>query len=433
MPLVFSIIFLLGLYWLKFEKSLIFSTILMLFSFSLFLLNKPKNNSYASGILAGIALVVIGFYGYQTMVSLRSLTEWDFLAFYFYGKAGADGLAFYDPASFPGILTELNLQGKVSSLFTNYIIEVGFCYPPTTMLMLAPIGYLDPHVANFVWKGLIIAVVAIDIVLIYNTFRLAKNNFIQVLIIVVLTLSLPGSSTTVALTQTNFFLLFFILLAFRNRDNWKAGIFLGLAVIVKPIAVIWAAYFLISRNWGSIISFASTGIALIGLTIGAFGLKNFTDFFTSNPTQRIPKEVYVESINQSMNAVLSRTAEFLGMTPDPSVMTWIIIILSVLLAGLTCYASYRFFRTSPRASFLIFLPLALLIYPGCLMHYAVQLLPVFMAMMMSLNIKKLILLCLFLVVLSFSSFTASLVILLTFITYAFLGKTAFTDTRAISA
>jgi hypothetical protein len=426
---LFTVSFLIVLYKLQLNKNLLFIVINLLFCSALYLMRSTKYLSHVTGVFGGIITVVSGYYLVAFYPHFNDIIEWDFLAFYVFGKASADGLALYDPASFTNMMTAIHLPYTASESFNIYVIKVGVCYPPTSMIMLAPFGTLDLQTANIAWRIFVLGFLMADIILIYKMFSLNQSKFLSFFIVVLLMLALHGSYTTVALSQTNFFLLFFILLIYKNPDNWKAGMFMALAMIVKPIAVIWSLYFIINRKWKPLISMVITGIIILIVTVLMFGMDNFLAFFTSSPALRLPATVYSETINQSMNAVLIRTSQNLGLDILVAHMNLIVLSISALLFALTCYASYKLRKTDLNASFLIFLPFSLLIYPGCLTHYAVQLLPLFFAMILMKNKTSLLWFTAFLLVLSVSSFVACFFILIVFLAYAFLEIPVFTSSR----
>jgi hypothetical protein len=427
---ILTIALLFLLYKLNINKSILFLILNLLLCASLFVIISKKHIREASAVLSGILTVVSGYYLMAFYPHFNDILEWDFLAFYVYGKAGADGLAIYDPASFTNILANTNMPYVVSHSFDIYVIKVGVCYPPTTMIMLAPLGLLNLEAANIAWRIFVLFFIAADVFLINNTFKAHESKALWLLIILVLILALPGSYTTVALSQTNFFLLFFILLIYRNMDNWKGGVFLALAMIVKPIAAIWGLYFIINKQWKPLTSAFITGLIIIALTVVIFGSANFMAFFTSSPALRLPATVYSETINQSMNAVLLRFSDQLGLDFIFKHMNLVVISMSVILVLLSGIASYRLGKTDQKAAFLIFLPLSLLIYPGCLTHYAVQLLPLFFALIMLNNKASLMWFAVFLVILSFSSFAASLAIFMVFLFYSFSSYATFSFQKA---
>ena len=401
------------------SKTLIFIVLIVLFWLSIFYLQVNKQRKPAILCILGILIILTGYYVYQFGLKFSQINEWDFLAFYVYGKLGAEGLPIYDPASFNHFMPFLDLPNGVSAFFNASVLSVGFVYPPTTMLLLAPIGYLDLSTAVHIWKAFILITLLTDIVLIYYIYKIHKTSLINLLIITTLILLLPGSSTTVALSQTNFLLLFLIVITLIKPDSWKAGIYLALGVVVKPIAVLWALYFLIRRKWAPVISFSLTGLVLVILTIVWFGLDNFLAFFTTNPTSRLPAYVYDEGINQSMNAIILRISSFLGLTSGGDQVAWMVLILSVVMVVAGAIASVRLLKRDREASFLLLIPLSLLVYPGCLSHYAVLLLPVLFSMIVRNSRPLLFLILAVLVTLSFSSFAACLVLFVFFLLFSF--------------
>jgi hypothetical protein len=407
------------MYLVHLNKNLLFIILVTFLCSALIFTMNTKTIKIALGILSGLSLIVITYYLYQTWSSFFDIVEWDFLAFYIYGKAGTEGLAFYDPSSFSNILLSIHLPFTVSDAFNEEVIKVGVSYPPTSMLLIAPIGYLDLNTANFVWRMFIICILIIDMILIYNIFKVHESKWIQVLIIVSLTLILPGSSTTLSMGQTHFLLLFFLLLVYRDPNNWKSGMFLALAMIVKPIAAVWALYFLVNFKWKPIISFTVTGLLVVLVSVICFGPSNFITFFTSSPALRIPTGIFIEPINQSINAVFSRTIIHWELNSLLVSMNWIVLFVSLILVILTSLASFKLSKIDTKASFLIFLPLSLLIYPGSLMPYAVQLLPLFFAMLMIQNKTILIFFTTFLLILCISSFWANIIILGVFLICTF--------------
>lgn len=393
---------------------------------SVYLIRFRKFEGYILGILTSMASLIIAFYFKGLIHSYSNIVEWDFLCFYLNGKATVDGLSLYDPSSFMNVLSNINLPYKLSDDFYTEAILPGVIYPPTTMLLLAPIGYLDLNTANIVWRIFVISFMVIDIVLLYNIFKIHESKWIQLTVIVVITLIFPGSRFTLDCSQTNFFVLFLILLIYKDPDNWKAGIYLAIAIIVKPIPIIWVLYYLVNRKWKPLFSFTIAGMVIVLLSIIQLGFKNFITYFTSPPVLRIPAAVFSEDVNQSINAVFSRISLQLGLESIVEHMNIIVLIVTLLLVIISCIASYKLYKSNAKASFLIFIPLSLLIFPGTLTYYAVQLIPLFFAMILIKDKTSLIYFSTFLIVLYFSLFAASLIILTVMIIYAIFDIPIFT-------
>lgn len=386
---------------------------------SLYLIKLKKFEENILGVLSGVASLILAFYFRSLMHTFTNIVEWDFLCFYLNGKATVEGLSLYDPSSFANVLSNVQLPFNLSDSFYSGAIQPGVIYPPTTMLLLAPLGYMDVDTANIVWRLFVLSFLAIDIVLLYQIFKIHESKWIQLIFIVVLILIFPGSKGTLDVSQTNFFILFLLLLIFKDPDNWKAGIYLALAVIVKPIPVVWALYFIINKKWKPLFSFIISGIIIVLLSILQLGFHNFMTYFTSPPVLRIPLASFSEDINQSINAVFSRISFQMGLDSILQHMNGIVLIVTIVLAILTCIASYKLAKTGNKASFLIFLPLSLLIFPGTLTHYAVQLIPLFLAIVLIKDKKSVFYFSTFLLIMYFSLFMANMIILSVIIIYAF--------------
>jgi len=85
----------------------------------------------------------------------------------------------------------------------------------------------------------------------------------------------------------------------------------------------------------------------------------------------MPQWTYTESINQSLYAVLSRFLTESGIVTGLANPSVLIMIISAVLVIITAIASFKLSETNQRLSFLIFIPLSLIIYPGTLAHYSV--------------------------------------------------------------
>jgi hypothetical protein len=130
-----------------------------------------------------------------------------------------------------------------------------------------------------------------------------------------------------------------------------------------------------------------------------------------------------------MFAVFSRLSIQTGIESLIAKVNIIVIGASVILVLFTCLSSFMLAKNSPKASFLIFIPLSLLIYPGCLAHYAVLMLPILFEILSLKEKASLKFFIVFTLVLVFSSFLASLLILISYILYSFLDVPIFTSLK----
>lgn len=426
---IFSfLIVLVYLLFLKFSRTGIYGLIaalaLILFT-SLSLIRIKKTESYIFGVLCALTFFIFSyFYFYNTLKALSIVRDWDFFCFYLYGKLASTGLNFYDPANIEYILSTIETPFKITQEFYEAVIQVGFPYPPMTMILFAPLGFLDLGTANILWKIFVLFFLFLDIILIIRIFKTNLPYKLHIVGLTALTLIYPGTLSVISFWQTNFLLLFFLLLTINNSDNWKSGMFMAFAILIKPLAAVWCLYFIIRKKWSALISLTITGVLVTVISVIIFGFDNFLTYFTSPPTLRMPQWTYTESINQSLFAVLSRLSTKLGLGSVLDNLSIPVIVFSSILVVLTCIASYTLGKSNQKLSFLIFIPLSLIIYPGSLSHYSVLLLPVFYEILSEkeyMDLQILSFLLLFLFVSGFIvSFIASFIILIVIIIFAFI-------------
>lgn len=355
----------------------IFSTLSFLFLYSK---NQKKYERTITNIVFGILLFVIIKLLYQLSLTYFTVPEWDFPGFYLFGKVGISGLPFYDPNSFFKIYNHLNLANNVAPGFVSEVVEVGFWYPPPSMFLFLPLGIFKLQTAYIIWQTMLIIFLVISILLLlkYYTFKPSEgyNEKIFKFFLLSLILFFPSFLSSFEISQTVFIFLFLLLLLLKDLDNWKAGIFLALLIIIKPLAAIFALYFLIFKKWKIFTSFVVTGCLIIGLSILFFGFDSFLTFFKYPPTDRIPPEVFYESTIQSLSAVLLRLQlKYFGYVRFSSIKI-IAYTVSFFILLITIYCSFLISKKDSKLAFMIFVPMALIIYPNTLTSYTIILLPI---------------------------------------------------------
>ena len=399
--------------------------VILILCASLFLMIKNKPDSFVLGVLGGTASFAVLFFLYKTYKVIFQVNEWDFLCFYLFGKVGASGLNFYDPVNFANVFSGLVIPIKASQAFLLEIIQVGFWYPPPTMMLFVPLGYLNNiATAKILWEIFVLTFLVLDIILLVRIIKINDNKWISIFIVLIITLAFPATNGTLTSNQTNFILLFLLLLVYRNPENWKSGIYLALAVLIKPIAAIWFLYYLINKKWIPLVSFISTGLLIVVISVLWFGLNSYVTFFTSPPTSRLPAFVFTESINQSLMATISRLSINTGIKSLLVNKGILVAVVSAILTITTCVASSYMAKSNQRFSFLIFIPLSLLIYPSSPSHYAVILLPIFFEIVALRNYLGILLLTSLVILIFISSFITSLTLLCIIFLFSF-SKTSY--------
>lgn len=332
------------------------------------------NDSLLGAMLFVCAVALIKVISYYSEIQ-----PWDFPSFYLFAKVGQNGGNFYDPELFSIIYEQIQIESFVDSYFVPQLVQVGFVYPPPTMLFLLPFASFDVNTAFFLWQSVLTFFWAVDIYLLYIIYKNSchtntLHNF-EFYAIALIILTFPGLTDALFYSQTNSVLLFLLLLTIIYSENRIGGIFLSLMIVIKPISALFFLYFLVSKKWAVLKYAILTGLLVLLLTGIVFGFDIFINYFTSLPTTRIPDAMYSESINKSLQAVLLRffdANQFLvhSVAFKATLLVTLITLLFVLVI-ISIRLSSRFLNLA----FVAFIPWALIAYPATLIHYGMFLLP----------------------------------------------------------
>lgn len=346
-------------------------TFLVVIACSCFYYLKNEKKKYNT-IVYAIYFLVFGICCYLFVSKLiyrfNKPEVWDFTAFYLWGKEAVEGYNFYLPENSNHVFNTLNLPDLNYETFIANIVDVGFLYPPPTILYFIPLGYLSYNTALICWMLINLIFVIGCIYLIYSIF-LKSEKFNGLLLVVILFFVFSPVRATVFYSQTNFILLFYLLLMYKYSDTRVAGIFLALALFTKPYMIIFLVFFIIKKNWKAIIYFLATSLALIGVTLTVFGAAPFASYLYDNPSKRLPRGAFLEDINQSLHSVLLRSN--LISIEKPFLF---ICIVSVILITALLYIIYLKSKKLYDYIWAVLLLIGLILYPGTLSHYAVLLL-----------------------------------------------------------
>jgi Glycosyltransferase family 87 len=322
--------------------------------------------------VAGCLLAMLRNLAYPTPGSGRS--EWDFLAFWIDGRVAASGLDFYDPSSYRA----LALPCEPSARFRRSIIDVGFRYPPVTMLLFAPLSWFGYSTAYALWDGATLLAIAVCAWVIQGLWFQDYGRWGVVLALLLL-LVMRASLATVDLGQSNFLVLLAALLALRNAGRFRGGVYLGLGMMVKPLLAALVLPLLLGRRWRPLMGVAAAIATGAAATAIAFGPGIFSSYAATLPSQ-MPYSSYVETVRQSLLAAVLRATgtEYGRHSPlaNPLFLAAAAVLLSVAVwATLRDRMQQRF----PLA-YGSWVALAMLLYPGTLYHYALFLLLPYLAL-----------------------------------------------------
>ena len=182
------------------------------FAASFFSYNNKNNEKWeqvSKGILIGIATLLFSILVANTIKSMVSDTEWDFMCFYMQGQLGVHRLDFYDPNSFTILLNNNHFQHTYSDSFKAEILNVGLLSPPITMLFFAPLALVDYETSRIIISILIFIFIISNTILFNHIFLKENSSIYSGLFIFIIINLMPGTGETIFYNQTNFFLLFF--------------------------------------------------------------------------------------------------------------------------------------------------------------------------------------------------------------------------------
>jgi hypothetical protein len=295
--------------------------------------------------------------------NLAAPREWDFGCFWLWGRMAVLGGDFYDPWR----AMALAVASDPSDEFSRLILHSGFWYPPPTMLLFAPLGFVSMRIALAVWYVVQAGFACGAAWLLWRMF-LREEGAVGLLVAAMLLLALPPARSTAWFAQTNFMLLFFFLLLVRDRDKPRAGIFLALGAVVKPYFLLLLGYFLFKKSWKAIAVSSATLLVALLLSAALFGLEPLTTFVASNPTSRVPGYVYGELINQSLIGMLVRRDT--GVLRGSLFGEPLYLGIATLLALASAWVLRRGDAMKRDHGLGLCLMLALLVYPATLAHYS---------------------------------------------------------------
>ena len=331
------------------------------------------NHALRVGLIA-LMLALIGVLGLRlarvVATNITQLPEWDFSFFWLNGQVAARGLNFYDPVQYQRIAQQL-LRPNPTLEFQQAVLDVGFWYPPPSMFLFLPLGWMNARTAAVAWFAFHLLALLVDGVLVWHIF-LRPQKKLGLLLAFALLLMMGATQLTFYYAQTNALLLLFVLLFYKDRGRGRAGGWLAIAIVVKPIALVLGLVVVLHRQW-RVLGVVAGALAFISLAaLVVFGPSSFQSFITSSPTTRQPLWVYSEAVNQSLLAVILRQTQISPLTKSP-LTNPVFIGLAALLLLVSAWLMVRLGRGQSDWAIAIALALGLIIYPATLNHYSLLL------------------------------------------------------------
>ena len=201
--------------------------------------------------LIGITVFSLGWVSFYIYRNFEKPHEWDFLCWYLDGHVAVSGLNFYEPKSYQEVFKQIQVPYKPSDGFISEIVNVGFKYPPPTMIYLVPLGFFNYFNSHLMWTVFNILLMIANIYLFWEIF-FNKKSFKDLLLIIPLFCLQQGTRSNLDAQQNTLILLLMVLLMWKDKNLARAGIWMALGIAAKPIMVLLGLYFLFKRETGKL-------------------------------------------------------------------------------------------------------------------------------------------------------------------------------------
>jgi len=131
-----------------------------------------------------------------------------------------------------------------------------YIYPPSSLVFLAPIGWLPYRLAEDVWTLISFVSVMIAIIVLFKSLNKKKSLIIFLMVFGFFMLSFPAKFT-LGMGQINMFILLLISLSFyffRRKRSYLSGIFLAIALAIKLTPIVLLLFYIRKKQWKIVIS-----------------------------------------------------------------------------------------------------------------------------------------------------------------------------------
>lgn len=257
----------------------------------------------------------------------------------------------------------------------------GFVNLPIVAYLFTPFSLMgrDAAKASFALVG--IATIFLSLFLLKSSLQIKGWRWSAVLALFFLYNPIHNSVRLGNTTHIVFLLVLGSFLSFRARRDVWSGAFLAIAGIIKLPLLFIVAYFVLKGRWQAIISFLSTILCVLGLSVAVCGFNlNLTWF--KNCILAFSNKVVAAYDVQSVDGFLARTItnypmdSWFMVSVDWRFKFLRYVILSIFIgATFFVYWSSRKLNSSLEGlEFSAFICLALLISPVCWSHYYIFLL-----------------------------------------------------------
>jgi hypothetical protein len=311
----------------------------------------------AGSLLLVLLAVAVRPLAIMVQSALRNPPMWDFRCFWVWGRIALGTRAVYAPAS---SLTFARMFPFDPEWFKQFLV-VGFIYPPPSILLYAPLGLFGtPALAAPYWYAVQLLALGAAIVILWRKF-LKHYGWLGLLAVAILVCSFRATTATFMYGQPLTLLLLLLSLYAADGSASRRGVWLGLAFIVKPMAIVFFVLPLLRRAWREFVVGVATIFAGFAGAIVLLGWKNVAAYFSDGPSNRYPLSIWLDPGNESLFSIVLRyTHASVPSSLSHAGTYWIAVTLLTIMTLLLCIKARA---QDPETCFAMLIPYALLVFP----------------------------------------------------------------------
>lgn len=288
---------------------------------------------------------------------------WDVRSFWVWGRIAATTHGIYDPAQ----SISIGATFPRDSTWLQQFLNVGFIYPPPTILLFAPLGlFATPQQASPWWYAFNLTCLVASVTVLWHAF-FKRNGIVGLLVVAVLVAGFYPTTSTLFFGQPLPVLLLVLSLYLIVPSSIWRGILLGAAFIVKPLAIVFLLLPIVRRSWRELGAAIATIAAGFASAIVVVGWSNILPYFTNGPSRRYPLYIWMDNGNESLfSAVLRITHQ-----PVPVSLSQATLFLACafVVSIVTCALCVRNSNADQRVLFSFLIAYALLVFPPSAGYY----------------------------------------------------------------
>jgi hypothetical protein len=336
---------------------------------------KWATTSWAASVFVAAVLLVLYVLD-LTRAAVAHPPLWDFTCFWIYGTAAVHFHEVFSGAALRAAAMLPNIASIIPKFaipqYTQEVLNPGMLYPPPTILLFYPLGFIkDAHHAALAWWLINLAALCAFVLVVWRTYFRVYTGLVATIVLVI---GFAPTLEALRLGQTTIIMALFTALFFCEGVNrLRSGVWLALAIIAKPLVLLLLLYPIVKREYRTL---AGVGAALIATTLAAIpliGVGAIASYITNNPVSRVPGELYRYPGYQSLFSVLLRlssdTASHYRFFDQ-----YTFVGTAAVLVAVSVWLCWKLPDTERAVSLSLLSALALIVYPGTLFFYGILLL-----------------------------------------------------------